>query len=129
MEQKREVRWMVTYLPYEEQKALAMRRGMKDQDDGSLWDYIEPDECEREVGPFTNFRKAVAKAKALVPCDSIGETRVEEQWSRLGDYGKLRWDTLKYWAIMHDTAIASVKRDQPDGAYDETVPSYRDPSG
>jgi hypothetical protein len=112
------IRWIVTHLPWEKQKALAIKRGW-DEKDGSCWDWIEPEECEQEFGPYPNLQKALEKAKTLVALDTLGEPRIERQEylpdDAYDDELSYRWVTACGWIVHHDTE--KLDEDSPDVLY------------
>jgi hypothetical protein len=99
--------------------AACRRRGMRDGDDTSFWDWIEPGQCEEQMEKRTFF-EAVFAAKAVLKFDVVGEVRIARQvlvndHDDLGNVFKGKsWEDDCVWHV-HDEADQLI----------EDAPEYR----
>ena len=96
-------RFIISYHSWEDQKKLAVKRGMQ-PGAGNVPDYVEPWECFTRVGSYpgtkAGFKRAISRAKSLAACDALGEARVIEY---LPD-GR----TVRYWNIRENMKLADI---------------------
>lgn len=107
--------YSVTYTSAKAVEALARRRGMKDGDNTSFWDWVDDGELTSSVVRTRKFAEAVAKARAICPHDVCGEARVEEVVHVLWRGAPPTWETVAVWHVYDDTA-----------ALDPSAPDHRD---
>jgi hypothetical protein len=110
-------RYIVSWVPTTSVEKACRRLGMKDGDDTSFWDWIEPEDCQNQIAAKT-FAEAVRDAGRVVLRDVFGEVRIERQnlvqnHDDLGNvYSGKSWETDAVWNV------------QDGDAPDESDPDY-----
>jgi hypothetical protein len=111
-------RYIVSWTPTKAVESACRKRGMRDGDGTSFWDWIEPDNCS-EHREFTSFAAARTFARKVLPLDCFGEVTIERQklvrdHDDLGNvFRRKSWQTDATWHV------------QPDDQRREDDPTYR----
>ncbi len=100
-------RYTVSWTPTKDVIAACQKRGMKDGDGTSFWDWIEPEYCTK-TQHCPDFTKAVHFARFVLPEDCFGEAMIE-RLSLTRDHDDLgntfrskSWEVDATWHVQPD---------------------------
>ncbi len=99
---KQKQRFVVSWIPTSDVERACAKRGQREGDDTSFWDWIEPEDCER-FRAFPNFGLALKCARDRIAEDVFAEPRIERQ-DRIENHDEAgRWDAwegVERWAVQ-----------------------------
>ena len=101
-------RFTTSWHPLDFVKIECAKRGMKEGDNTSFWDWMRPEDCE-SFSTSNTFASAKAEAISVRPFDCFGAPRVEH-WEWVGGKRSGYWERTRMWEIHGDDA----REDDPD---------------
>ena len=103
-------RFEASWHPVTAAQNLSIKRGRKEDDGTSFWDWIEQDQIE-VTRPFPALAAAGRYAKACVKNDCFGQVNICKQVFNEDDN---LWEDVAMWWVFHDTKLKDLNPDSPD---------------